>query len=114
MSAEQPNDPLPQLPDDNATEAEASSPVPESIESAANELPPIGHKWPTPLTEDFNDPDWPNLEDSDENILDWVMKTKKLLVRTVTWNLCAKPPPPKEQLQNSLFTKRYHELSSYF
>jgi hypothetical protein len=62
--------------------------------------------WPRPLVEDFNDKDWPNLDDTDDNILNWAMKHKRLLVRTITWNLCAKPPPPKAQLQKSLLTKK--------
>lgn len=63
--------------------------------------------WPSPLVEDYNDAEWPNLDETDDKILEWTMKNKKLLVRTVTWNLCAKPPPPKAELQKTLLAKRY-------
>lgn len=68
-----------------------------------NEKPSV---WPSPLVEDFNDPDWPNLEADDTEVLKWVTANKKLLMRTITWNLCAKPPPSKEAFSNNLLIKK--------
>jgi hypothetical protein len=89
------------------TESGTAAPVATTTESNTEQSTKKTLQWPKPLTEDFDDPEWPNLDDSDDQILDWVMRTKRLLVRTVTWNLCAKPPPAKEQLQSSLLAKRY-------
>jgi len=62
--------------------------------------------WPSPLIENFNDPDWPKFTGSDEEISTWVMSNKRLLLRTITWNMCAKPPPPKEKLCENLLIKK--------
>ncbi len=71
-------------------------------------LDEIGAKlsWPSPFVEDFHDPEWPNFDASDELVLEWVMKNKRFLFRTITWNLCAKLPPSKEVLQKSLLVKK--------
>jgi hypothetical protein len=62
--------------------------------------------WPNPLVEDFNDPDWPKLSGTDEEIANWVMSNRRLLMRTVTWNMCAKPPPSKDLLCENLLVKK--------
>lgn len=82
------------------------SPVENNIQVDASAVSAKKAVWPSPIVEDFNDADWPNLQDSDEHILEWVMKNKRLLVRTVTWNLCAKPPPPKEETKKTLLCKK--------
>lgn len=64
-------------------------------------------KWPEPLVEDFNDPDWPSLNSSDDEIRRWVLENKKLMMRVVTWNLCAKPPPQQSKLAEKLLPKKY-------
>jgi hypothetical protein len=62
--------------------------------------------WPAPIVEIFNDPEWPNLEAEDSEVLKWVTSSRKLLLKTVTWNLCAKNPPPKEELCASLLVNK--------
>jgi ribosomal protein S18 len=62
--------------------------------------------WPDPLVENFNDSDWPNLDLQDAEVLKWVTEHKRVLLRTITWNLCAKPPPPKEELCSNLLIRK--------
>eukprot|EP01031_Cornospumella_fuschlensis_P027507 gene27507-33224_t len=62
------------------------------------EVPSI---WPEPFVEDFNDPNWPNLGLGNDEIEKWVLENKQVMVRTVTWNLCAKPPPNKDAIVNT-------------
>lgn len=62
------------------------------------EAPPV---WPEPFVEDFNDPDWPSFDVSNDEIEKWVLENKRVMVRTVTWNLCAKPPPNKDAITNT-------------
>lgn len=67
---------------------------------------PAPSVWPSPFVEDFNDPDWPNLEADESEVLKWVTANKRLMMRTVTWNLCAKPPPAKEAFATTLLVKK--------
>ncbi len=71
---------------------------------------------------------WPSLEDtttidannngdvqdegnSNGDILNWIRTYNKLLVRTVTWNLEAKPPPPVEDVVKTLIPRnKYHMI----
>lgn len=70
-------------------------------EEQAVEPPPPA--WPEPLVEDFSDPDWPELATStNEEVERWVLENKRILLRTVTWNLCAKAPPSKEEITRTL------------
>jgi hypothetical protein len=62
--------------------------------------------WPSPVVENFNDPDWPILEADDTDVRNWVTSNKRLLLRTVTWNMCARPPPSKEELTINLLSKK--------
>ena len=60
-------------------------------------------KWPTALNDDFSHPNWPNLNnEDDENVSRWVLENRKVLIRTITWNLCAKKPPAISMLANKL------------
>lgn len=63
----------------------------------------IEDDWPKPLMEDFNSPSWPPISDNDEVTEDWVYKNKCLYIRAITWNLCAKKPPPVHEAQKILF-----------
>lgn len=73
----------------------------------------LAHKatfsWPEPLKEDFSRPELnpPLFLDATAN-LEWIGKHRKILIRTVTWNLCALPPPPTEYLQTILPRNRFH------
>ncbi len=60
--------------------------------------------WPDVLTENFADGSWPDLssEASDESVEAWVQQNGKVLIRTVTWNLCAEPPPVVGDIQQNL------------
>ena len=72
------------------------------------------HIWPEPLTDNFNDTEWPNLEMDHEadvavqdvrihEIQKWVHEKKKVHIRVITWNLCARPPPAIEDTKKNLF-----------
>lgn len=56
-------------------------------------------QWPSPIVEDFT-AGWPVLcsESEEHDVEKWVINNKKILIRTSTWNLCAKPPPNIESL----------------
>lgn len=73
--------------------------VPASTPGPVAEPAPV---WPDPIVEDFHDPEWPDLTVSKEEVERWVLTHKKMLIRTVTWNLCAKPPPAKEAMTTTL------------
>jgi hypothetical protein len=63
--------------------------------------------WPEPLIERF-DNSWPDLSDNDVSEK-WVYKHKAVLVRAVTWNLCAKKPPPVDDTRKLLFPRdKFH------
>jgi hypothetical protein len=44
-------------------------------EPAASE--PAASKWPEPLVENFDDPEWPQLSLPDEEVRRWVLENKK-------------------------------------
>jgi hypothetical protein len=70
--------------------------------------PPVASvTWPEPLIEDFTDPDWPSFDGDDQSIREWVLKNKKVVMRTITWNLCAKPPPDKSVITRTLLSPRF-------
>lgn len=62
--------------------------------------------WPEPLADSF-DSQWPQLASSTpkEDVLSWVTTNGKILVRTVTWNLCANPPPASSDIASSLLPR---------
>lgn len=81
-----------------------------------NDLPAVGTEsgdngepvlWPEVLTEKFDDGSWPDLssEASDESVEAWVQQNGKILIRTVTWNLCAEPPPGVGDIQKNLLPR---------
>ena len=72
------------------------------------------HIWPEPLTDNFNDTEWPDLNmdhEADISVQDvriheiekWIHEKKKVHMRVITWNLCARPPPAIEDTKNNLF-----------
>eukprot|EP00981_Chlorochromonas_danica_P006465 scaffold1401_cov180-Ochromonas_danica.AAC.15 len=95
-----------------STSSTTTTPTPTTLPTPTAEPPPPDGPlvWPKPLLEDFTDKDWPDLHtSSDEDVVKWVMTNKRLLIRTVTWNLCAKSPPNKENLTQSLLPPhRFH------
>jgi hypothetical protein len=80
-----------------------------AVATATTEIAPKA-VWPEPLVDSF-DVQWPNLT-VDEEVRKWVHTNKIVLVRTVTWNLCANPPPatgdvtktllPRDRLEESM------------
>jgi len=55
--------------------------------------------WPEAKDDDFQslpgDLPWPDLHTtSKEKVMEWINANNKLLVRTITWNMQAKKPPP--------------------
>jgi hypothetical protein len=64
-------------------------------------------QWPTSTHDDFDELEdgdgWPQLSSPDDLAQrNWVLKNKKILLRTITWNMCANKPPPVEQVQKTL------------
>lgn len=70
--------------------------------------------WPEPLIENFNDKDWPQLHLDDESIEKWVIDNKKVLIRVVTWNLCANPPPSSNDISNYMLPKNKYAYFYYY
>jgi hypothetical protein len=67
----------------------------------------ITSNWPQPVLENFEvinqeSGKWPSLENSDPSSLDWVLTKKKVLIRAITWNMCARRPPSLSHLQTQL------------
>lgn len=60
--------------------------------------------WPEAHVEVF-DESWPDLTMSAEEVGKWVITNKKVLVRTITWNLCANPPPSSNEICIDLLPK---------
>ena len=58
------------------------------------------HMWPEPFREDFekNPFLWPPLSPR-KRCLNWIRRNKKILIRTITWNLCANTPPSLEEVR---------------
>lgn len=83
---------------------EDTASTPATVENR-NEAQPA--TWPEVIVEDFTDKSWPDLSPgaSDEAVENWVHENKKVLVRTVTWNLCAEPPPAVGDIQQNLLPK---------
>lgn len=72
--------------------------------------------WPAPIKENF-DETWPNLSDSKHHVPDWIVNNECLLIRSVTWNLCGKKPPPDSAVVERLLPKDkfvfYHYCFSF-
>jgi hypothetical protein len=84
------------------------SAVPNAIPSDASIVAHQALIWPAVVTENFGDTgSWPALssEVTDESVEAWVRENKKVIVRTVTWNLCAQPPPSVGDIQLNLLPK---------
>ena len=65
------------------------------------------HVWPAPLQED--EKSLPGLDSVGPEVEEWVRAEKKISIRTVTWNLCARAPPPIEAATTLLLPRnRYH------
>ena len=63
--------------------------------------------WPEPLVENFealtlDKISWPVFSDGSAECWKWMLEHKKLVMRCITWNLCGKPPPRKEDIQKLL------------
>lgn len=69
--------------------------------------------WPEPLLENY-DMNWPNLEtDMISDIESWIIANRKLLVRSITWNLNGKTLPTDDEFIQSLskeilINNKYH------
>lgn len=58
--------------------------------------------WPSPLEDNFESiEDKPNF-DNHEHVIDWVYRTKTILIRTVTWNLYATLPSTTDNISKIL------------
>ena len=66
------------------------------------------HVWPSPLQEDVQA--LPSLESVGPEVEKWVRANKKISIRTVTWNLCARAPPPIEAATSFLLPRNMYHL----
>ena len=52
---------------------------------------------------------WPDLSTSGPEVEEWVVSNTKIMLRTVTWNLAAKPPPAVDAATSVMLPRnRYH------
>lgn len=86
---------LPDLPSEISNDPPNISSVTPSINDDSPEV------WPTP----FDDEEYPDLPQTDEEILESITKNKSILLRTVTWNMNAKVPS-KGSLTYKLIPKK--------
>lgn len=77
----------------------------DEIETENNLIKEDNHHfvWPTCLKDNFDIDNRPNLQVDDELVEKWVIDNKKILVRTLTWNLMARLPPPAPDNQDDPF-----------
>ena len=101
----------------------------------------VTHEWPEPLDDlvHINGEDWPVLNSQNNGNVDkddgengdaltetpvavpatecndtekWIRRNQKIAIRTVTWNLAAKPPPPASETRSTLFPQnKYHVIA---
>ena len=64
------------------------------------------HIWPAPIKED--EESLPSLDSVGPEVEEWVRTNKRVSVRAVTWNLCARAPPPIDATSVLLPKNRYH------
>jgi len=67
--------------------------------------------WPVPLDDHAlrASGEWPVLSHCGPEVEQWVRDNKRLMIRAVTWNLCAQKPPPIEQATKFLLPlNNYH------
>lgn len=79
---------------------------------ANNNIEKVQH-WPQPFRDNFDDNSKrPNLDFDDKNvetIESWLLENKKVLIRLITWNLCAKNPPVIDDITKTLIPKnKFH------
>ena len=70
-------------------------------------------KWPEPFRDNFDERlKRPNLDFIDKNvetIESWILENKKVLIRLITWNLCARNPPAVDEITRTLIPKnKFH------
>ena len=91
--------------DDESEDSEPNNEPTPNIEATRDEI-----QCPVDLLEESYNRKfkWPNVLRSalpilgnDEDSLKWVVENKKVLIRNISWNLCARPPPPMESLKSS-------------
>jgi hypothetical protein len=70
-----------------------------AVVGPVEDLSPI---WPEPLVDNFADGTWPNLNAEDAIVEREFLQGGRILMRVVTWNLCANPPPNVDALQSLL------------
>ncbi len=65
--------------------------------------------WPEPFSDDFNSIGgdvklpWPDLSIHDKDkVVDWIFEKQRILLRAITWNMQASPPPPIDEVRKTL------------
>lgn len=74
--------------------------------------------WPNLMKDSFttlgsdHSAAWPSLESLDKDIIcQWIMEKKQILIRCVTWNMQASPPPATDVVQSTLLPlNRYNAV----
>ena len=72
----------------------------------------VEHSWPKPLREDFSEQtalSRPPLEPIGR-CLKWIARNKKILIRSITWNLQANTPPSIEEVKKELLREKTYHL----
>ena len=89
--------------------------IADSIAAEEREVNNINEKvqWPEPFRDNFDETlKRPNLDFIDKNvetIESWILENKKVLIRLITWNLCARNPPAIDEITKTLIPKnKFH------
>jgi len=89
--------------------------IADSIAAEEREVNNINEKvqWPEPFRDNFDETlKRPNLDFIDKNvetIESWILENKKVLIRLITWNLCARNPPAVDEITKTLIPKnKFH------
>ena len=84
------------------------------IRRASEQLNKESFLWPDAKDDDFQtlpgNISWPDLQTtSKETVMEWVKANNKLLIRTVTWNMQAKKPPPINEIKQKLIPEHRYD-----
>jgi hypothetical protein len=76
--------------------------------------------WPEPICDNYDyigdtELPWPDLSVHDkEKIVDWMIDKQRILLRAITWNMQAAPPPPIDDVRKNLLPlNRYYMLMTH-
>jgi hypothetical protein len=92
-------------PEENIIEIAAEKKMMDEIKTETNLIKEDDHHfiWPACIKDNFTTANRPNLDEDGELVEKWVIDNKKILIRTLTWNLMARLPPPAPENQDDPF-----------